>query len=334
MAKNKFTPPPPYLPSPPVAKRLLGTQEVMRHLHEEHKYIARLLNLLHEQVTQIDEGETPDLAVMHDIASYMKEHADISHHAKEDIIYRKLSECGDAEKAEALSLLMDHEISSKKSEALVRSIEEAQLELTRDRQKTLRLRCVDYITSMKRHMDHEESQVFPLVLESLSEEDWSDIIHDIQPDADPLFGHIVEQRYENLLQAISGGMERAAENVAMAQMVGLGAAMENVGVFSECGNAMAKTISLHVQQAYKSNMVACRKLWRSRSKDPRDYASVAVDCLLNNYDTCIDTLSDIGKLLRSTRAQIAEPYTTRLRIYHDATQVETSAEAESLVPVK
>ncbi len=317
MAKKKTTNTNPPFSSAPAAPRLLSAQEVMRHLHNEHKYISRLLDVLQEQVELINTGEKPDLVVMRDVALYMKEYADTSHHTKEDIIYRKLSEYGDLQESEAVSLLIDHETTSKKSEALVRSIEDAQLELTRARQKTLRLRCEDYIAHMQQHMDYEESQVFPLVLASLSEEDWSDIIIDIQPDKDPLFGHIVEQRYENLLQAISSSMERAAEDVAMAEWVGLGAAMENVGVFSQCSNAMAKTISLHFKQAYKSNMVACRDLWQSRSRNVADYASVTVDCLLNNYDACVDTLRDMGKILRNTRTQIAEPYTSRLRIYHE-----------------
>lgn len=317
MAKKKSS----ALPSPPPAvKRLLTMQEVMRHLHEEHKYISRLLYVLQEQLALIDAGETPDLALMLDVASYMQNHADLSHHTKEDIIYRKLSECGDTQKAEAVSLLMDHETTSKKSEALVHSIEEAQLELTRDRQKTLRLRGEDYIASMKQHMDYEESQVFPLVLESLSEEDWTDIIHDIQPDTDPLFGSTVEQRYEYLLQAVNRVMERTAEDVAMAELVGLGAAMENVGVFSRFGNAVAKTVSVHIKQAYASNMAACRRLWRARSTNLGDYTSVTVDCLFNNYDTGVEILRDIGQLLRSARTQIAEPYTSRLRIYHEMTR--------------
>ncbi len=303
----------------PVVKRLLSASEVMRHLHEEHKYISRLLKVLREQMNFMDAGEKPDLAVMFDAASYMRDHFDHAHHAKEDIIYRKLAEHGETQKTEVLSLLLDHEAISKKSEALVLCISELQQEYTQERQQTLRLRCEDYVTSMKQHMDYEESQVFPLVLASLSEEDWSDIIHDIQPDADPLFGGTIEQRYANLLSAISLGVERAAEDAVAAEWIGLGATMENVGVISQCGNAIAKTISHHVKQAYKSNKVACRKLWQSRSKSPTDYLSVSTDCLLNNYDACVDTLQDIGKILRNARAQIAEPYTSRLRIYHNTT---------------
>ncbi len=302
----------------PVAKRLLSSSEVMKHLHLEHKYVARLLKVLNEQIESIDAGEKPDLSVMHDAIGYMHSHVDRFHHAKEDIVYRKLAEQGETQKEEVLSLLIDHETINKKSEALLHYIEELQQEWTADLQRTLRLRCEDYVASMKRHMDYEESQVFPLVLSTLSEEDWSDIIHDIQPEADPLFGNTIEQRYANLFSAISESVERAAEEATVAQWVGLGAAMENIGVFSQCGSAIAKTINSHVKQAYKSNMVACRKLWQSGTKNPADYLSVSADCLLNNYDTCVDTLQDIGKILRGTRIQVAEPYTTRLRIYHES----------------
>lgn len=297
--------------------KMLAAREIMLHLHNEHKYMSKLLNVLREQMELIDEGQTPDLAIMGDVARYLSEYSDISHHPKEDIIYRKLSECDDSHKAEVVNLLIDHEASSKKTETLLASIQQAQRDASKDSLKILRLRCEDYIASMNRHMDQEESQVFPRILEALSENDWIDIISEIQPGHDPLFGRIVEKRYQDLSRAIASEMERAAEDFAMAELVGLGAAMENIGAIATYGNGIAKVVSRHFKQAYKSNVVAYRKLWNAKSRNSADYISVTVDCMLNNYDTCTDAMRDIGKILRKARTQIAEPYTSRLRIYHD-----------------
>lgn len=307
-----------HLPSSPQRPvKMLSAREIMLHLHNEHKYMSKLLNILREQMELIDKGETPDLAIMLDVASYMGEYSDTSHHPKEDVIYRKLSECGDAHKAEVVSLLIDHEASNKKTETLLASIRDAQRDATRDSLKILRLRCEDYIASLNRHMDLEESRVFPRILEALSDDDWMDIISEIQPGIDPLFGRIVEQRYQDLSRAISSEMERAAEDFAMAELVGLGAAMENIGAIATYSNNIGKVLGKHFRQAYKSNVVAFRKLRGAKSRNATDYVSVTVDCMLNNYDTCTDAMRDIGKILRKARTQIAEPYTSRLRIYHD-----------------
>jgi hemerythrin-like domain-containing protein len=282
--------------------------------------MSKLLNVLNEQRALIEDGEVPDLAIMQDIARYMHEYSDVSHHAKEDVIYGKLATIDEVQKSDIVNLLIDHEASSKKTEALTQCIESTMQDPSRDNLEMLKLRCEDYITSMNRHMDHEESQVFPLILETLSEDDWADIINDIQPANDPLFGQLVAQKYENLMNAISNEMERAAEDFAMAEWVGLGASMESIGLIATYGNAITKTISQHCKQAWKSNTVAFRKLRQSKSHSVGDYASVTIDCMLNNYDSYTDVMYDIGKILRKARAQMAEPYTTRLRIYHDMTR--------------
>jgi hemerythrin-like domain-containing protein len=307
---------------PPLSKpeKLLSAREIMLHLHNEHKYMSKLLNVLNEQRALIEDGEVPDLAIMQDIARYMHEYSDVSHHAKEDVIYGKLATIDEVQKSDIVNLLIDHEASSKKTEALTQCIESTMQDPSRDNLEMLKLRCEDYITSMNRHMDHEESQVFPLILETLSEDDWADIINDIQPANDPLFGQLVAQKYENLMNAISNEMERAAEDFAMAEWVGLGASMESIGLIATYGNAITKTISQHCKQAWKSNTVAFRKLRQSKSHSVGDYASVTIDCMLNNYDSYTDVMYDIGKILRKARAQMAEPYTTRLRIYHDMTR--------------
>lgn len=297
--------------------KLLSAREIMLHLHNEHKYMTKLLNVLREQMELINNGGSPDLAIMADVVRYMHEYSDTSHHPKEDIIYRKLSETDESHKAEVVNLLIEHEATSKKTETLLDSIRQTQAHSNRENLKSLALRCEDYISGMNAHMDLEESQIFPRILEVLNDEDWATIIHEIQPGQDPLFGRIVEKHYQDLFQAITSQMERAAEDFTMAELVGLGAVMENIGVIATYGNGIAGVVNKRFKQAYRGNAVAYRKLWRAKSRNVGDYVGVTVDCMLNNLDTCTDALRDISRILRKARTQIAEPYTTRLRIYHD-----------------
>jgi hypothetical protein len=104
--------------------------------------------------------------------------------------------------------------------------------------------------------------------------------------------------------------------------------MENIGAIATYSNSIGKVLSQHFRHAYKGNVVAYRKLWRAKSRNATDYISVTVDCVLNNYDTCTDAMRDVGKILRKARTQIAEPYTSRLRIYHDMVRSPATREAD------
>ncbi|HQQ63456.1 MAG TPA: hemerythrin domain-containing protein [Pseudomonadales bacterium] len=305
--------------------KLLGAPHIMLHLHNEHKYMTKLMNVLVEQVGVIDEGGTPDLNIMYDVARYMVEFSDASHHPREDIIYRKLAERDTSNKAEVVNLLIEHESTTKKTDSLLRSIRDALDNPTAEAIQNVRHRCDDYVSSLNTHMDLEESQVFPRILEILTETDWTDIINDIQPASDPLFGKTVEKHYEDLFDVVSREVGKAAEDFTMAELVGLGAVMENIGVIATYGNSIGSIFSRRFKQAYRGNATAYRKLIKARSRSPKDYISVTVDCALNNFDTYTETLRDVGRVLRKARSQIVEPYTSRLRIYHDMARTGSDA---------
>ncbi len=308
-------------------EKLLTAPQIMLHLHNEHKYMTKLINVLVDQVATIDAGGSPDLNIMYDVAHYMSEYAEVSHHAHEDIIYRKLAERDGSHKAEVVNLLIEHETTGKKNESLLTSIKNALNRPDDEAIHTVRFRCEDYIATMNSHMDLEESQVFPRILETLTEADWVDIINDIQPGPDPLFGKNVATHYQALFAALSTEMERAAEDFTTAELVGLGAVMENIGVIATYSNRIGSILSRRFKQASRGNAIAFRKLKKARSRSPGDYVSVTVDCMLNNFDTYTDAMRDLSRVLRKARTQIAEPYTSRLKIYHDMNREADSADA-------
>ena len=314
------------LPQRPV--KLLSAPEIMLHLHNEHKYMTKLLNVLNEQLVMVNVGQIPDFRIMYEVAHYLSTFSDVTHHPHEDIIYRKLADRDSTIKGEVENLLIEHESTSKKTDSLLNSLKDALNNPTFEAAERLRFRCEDYIATLNNHMDLEESLVFPRIREVLTDDDWTDIINEIQPQHDPLFGKTVEKRYEELFDAITSEVERAAEEFTLAEFVGLNATMENIGVIATYTNRIGSIVNQRVRQAYKGNAVAFRKLRRASSTSPRDYVSVTVDCMLNNFDTYTDTLRDIGRVLRKARSQIAEPYSSRLRIYHDTSRAAESEGAD------
>ncbi len=297
--------------------KLLNPQQIMLHLHNEHKYMTKLLNVINEQMEGVDTGNTPSFNIMYEVAHYMNSFSDISHHPREDIIYRKLAERDAGMKDEVENLLIEHEATSKKTESLLVSLKQVMRNPTPEKILSLRFRCDDYVATLNSHMDLEESRVFPRILEVLTSADWADIINEIQPDKDPLFGKQVEKRYQELFDAVSKEVVRATEDFTLAEFIGLGVTMENIGVIATYGHSLGGVVSRGIKQAYQGNRIAYRKLWSARSRSPRDYFSVTIDCLLNNFDTFTDTMRDVSRVLRKARTQIVEPYSSRLRIYHD-----------------
>jgi len=301
--------------------KLLSAPEIMLHLHNEHKYMTKLLNVLNEQLVMVNVGQIPDFGMMYEVAHYLSTFSDATHHPHEDVIYKKLALRDSSIKGEVENLLIEHESTSKKTESLLGSLRKAVENPSFEAAERLRFRCEDYIETLNNHMDLEESLVFPRIREVLTEEDWTDIINEIQPGNDPLFGKTVEKRYEELFDAISSEVERATEEFTLAEFIGLNATMENIGVIATYSNRIGGIVNQRFRQAYRGNGVAFRKLRRASTSKPSDYISVTVDCFLNNFDTYTDTLRDIGRVLRKARTQIAEPYSSRLRIYHDTSRV-------------
>ena len=309
--------------------RLLSAPQVMLHLHNEHKYMTKLINVLHEQLAMIDVGQTPDFRLMHDVTHYMHTYSDDKHHPREDIIYRKLAQRDPSFSNEVDGLLIEHETMSRKTETLLNSLADAAQSPSLELAGKLRFRCEDYTSMLSNHMDMEESQIFPRIRAVLTEDDWTDIIHEIQPPNDPLFGAEVEKRYQELFHAISDEMGRAADEFTVAEFIGLHAAMENIGLIARYTNQIGTVLGKHFRHAYRGNAVAYRKLMKSGSRSPGDYFSVTVDCALNNFDTYTETLRDVGRILRKARSQIAEPYTARLRIYHETSRLPSPNKEES-----
>ncbi len=183
--------------------------EIIRELRRDHRNLSALFDVLERQTGRLADGGEPDYTVIEGILDYCATYADQVHHPKEDLVYARLKQLG-GEIAQAGS---DLEAEHVEITALTRRAAEAIREVrfgggvSRARIGGL-LR--EFLSTYRRHMEEEESILFPAALARLAEADWAQADARIGRRDDPLFGAAVERRFTALRDYINT-LDRIAE---------------------------------------------------------------------------------------------------------------------------
>ena len=176
--------------------------KIMEGLHRDHKHIARVLNILGQQLELISSGGDPDLFLMTDIASYFQHYPDLVHHPKENKVYEVyLKRSGEA--ADIVeSLLKEHNHLPAVTVEFHNMIEAALNDVLFVSREELQQRIQQFIDTQNEHMNREENVLFPLIEKTLTNEDWEKLDKILGDKRDPLFDAQVDECYENLYQSI------------------------------------------------------------------------------------------------------------------------------------
>jgi len=173
---------------------------VMEQLRADHVNMARLLSLFDLQIRVFDQAGAPDFELMTDILDYALNYPELCHHPKEDLVYRRLMERDPASSAVVLDLLEEHRkltlLTKELDDLLARIALDG--ELPRERLGALGR---EYVAVNRRHIEREETIVFPLAEKALRDQDWDEIQAVLSGD-DPLFGTEVADQYLALYQSI------------------------------------------------------------------------------------------------------------------------------------
>ncbi len=170
-------------------------------LRREHGNMAKLLSLLEHQISKVEQAQGPDYELIKSIADYFADFPANCHHPKEDAIYARLCErAPDAAKAMG-DLEHEHESVGVRLDELNRAIDNVllEVEVPRDRFCIVARR---FIEDERKHMLMEERYFFPVALEALEDQDWSDIDAHLNRGVDPLFDTVVEDRFRTLRQEL------------------------------------------------------------------------------------------------------------------------------------
>lgn len=170
-------------------------------LHQEHKDLARLLDILEAELAEFDAAGAPDFDIMAAIADYFLRYPAACHHPKEDLVYRALVERR-PDYAEKVGNIEAEHLSIAE---LVKLFAQAVANVMRDAEVSREAfdHVVRHFIKVQRaHIDKEEGGLFPLAGETLTEADWADIDQRIADEDDPLFGAMPEQRFLALREDI------------------------------------------------------------------------------------------------------------------------------------
>jgi hemerythrin-like domain-containing protein len=154
-------------------------------LRQEHCRMESLLRVLERELDVFDRGDRPDYDVILSVIDYFKDYPNSCHHPKEDLIMEKLK----TRNPDAAAAVGDLEARHTEGARRLRQVELA-VHRVLDDQDLFRHAVHDviraFIDEERKHMDMEESSVFPPALDALRPEDWSDIAVKLTAREDPL----------------------------------------------------------------------------------------------------------------------------------------------------
>ncbi len=177
---------------------------MLNELHQEHLNIAKLLDLLRQQLFAIRAEKPVRYRLLKDILGYLSEVADQYHHPQEDLIYDYYPKFRCTDDQVSSRLKAEHERVVSTGQELTAMVDmilmDAVIPLD---QLTAKLEA--FIVLQQCHMDYEESEVFPLLRTKLTEDDWRHLEQNWRSKKaeDPLFGRVVAERYRDISASLS-----------------------------------------------------------------------------------------------------------------------------------
>lgn len=168
--------------------------------------MSQLLRLMSRLQREIDAGENPDLPLLGEIGDYLAGFPDACHHPKEDLIYRRLGERSADLGEIGADLEYEHERLGRMTRRYVEALDETREKGTPP--KGLTATIDDLVRTYRRHMQMEETHLFPMAIRVLRKPDWDDINSTLFEERDPL-ADVRSSKFERLRDEIA---ELAAEH--------------------------------------------------------------------------------------------------------------------------
>jgi hemerythrin-like domain-containing protein len=169
-------------------------------LLQEHRYMNLLLETMLEQLQGNGLGTEAGVYLAQDIARYMHEYPDAVHHPTEDIIFSRLLVRDPDSKKEIDWLRKDHERLAAQTAKITELLDVAVTTPDEDARAAAEAAVRGYISRLQKHMEIEESKLFPRAVECLSHTDWKSVYSRVEKVEDPLFGSSVEREYRPLFE--------------------------------------------------------------------------------------------------------------------------------------
>jgi hemerythrin-like domain-containing protein len=168
--------------------------------HAEHINFARLLDLLDTQVAAFHRGDRPNYDLMGNIIYYLRSFADRFHHPREDIAFARLVERDPDMQLVINRLLQEHRVIATAGDEFFNRLNEVAGDIMTPR-ATVEAAAATYLVYYRHHIATEEREIMPRAAQLLTQGDWAAVEATVPPD--PLFGDVVEARFQELRSQIA-----------------------------------------------------------------------------------------------------------------------------------
>ncbi len=162
------------------------TSQVMQILQQDHKNHSRLLDLLEEQLERLEAVETNDFDLIKEVMEYMTDYADAHHHRLEDEVFDLLVASEHPLSDKAIELKRQHkelaELGRRFLDTIILVINDVMVlrEKVDDQGRS-------YLSLLREHINTEESAIFDAAAETLTNEQFSQILERFERTMDPVF---------------------------------------------------------------------------------------------------------------------------------------------------
>lgn len=175
--------------------------DILSDLHEDHRNMAVMLDLLARETDNIRQGEKPDFELIHDIMRYMTVYSDAVHHPKEDVLYGAMKKERPELAAGLEQVGPEHDDIARLGMQLRNDVEAIASGAAVTRERII-ADATDYVDRLRKHIDWEEGDLFKRAEDLVRDESlmFVDISH--LDKLDPVFGPEREHSFANLLAAI------------------------------------------------------------------------------------------------------------------------------------
>lgn len=170
-------------------------------LNEEHRNIARLLDVLEHELSVFDRRERPDYEIFQAIIQYFREYPEACHHPKEDVVYQILKQRNPAVAGAVGDVEAEHHLEGDRLNSFAKVVEDVLADQELPRQ-VFHAAAQDFLEHQRRHMAKEEQLLFPAALETLTAEDWASIDARIDSRKDPMFDGEIAGKFQALYATI------------------------------------------------------------------------------------------------------------------------------------
>jgi hemerythrin-like domain-containing protein len=190
--------------------------DVVSALYAEHRYAARLLELLDEQRRALSRGRPIDLEASLGAMTYMTQHIDAYHHPREDAMFARLAKRDPSRVTRIAEMERAHRTIGSAGRQLLAALQRLQEGSGADK-ADVASRMGDYVGAMREHMAIEERDLFLRARQVLDHEDLAKIDRAFRRVTDPIF----EASVRDALTAYPPVVRYFVEQPALRQALGV-----------------------------------------------------------------------------------------------------------------